>query len=384
MSCKSKSYCPYPFIGVSLQADGITLPCGQYMNVANFPKTQTVDEARNGYMKIMRENMLNGIHDKGCQCPAEEKVGIKSMRQHAIDRYGILPYGSIEVAEIFFDNVCNLKCRMCASPYSHLIYEDEKELYGDTLSPTKYVRNTNYQNLDTAKLTELKIYGGEPLLNNEANNFFKKILLDGNIDNLSIDISTNGTVLPMNYVLESFLKCKELKINISIDGYKELNEYIRSGSNWNVIEKNLKFYNDLIDKRSNKKTSILIHSAVGIYNANLIKVLDKYVKTYFPRFLKTKQMIQFPVFLNIQSAPTEYKKVIETEVDDEIKNYMYCSDTDYFAHFINYHTGLDKIRNENLGSLNPVLTEYIKNYKDTVLNSKDFFLKQINILKDTT
>ena len=379
MSC-SKTYCPYPFIGVSLQADGITLPCGQYTHIGKFPKTQSIDDARNGYMKTMRETMLDGKHDPGCQCPAEEAAGIKSMRQGAIERYGVQPFGKIQVAEIFFDNVCNLKCRMCASPYSHLLYDDEKKVYGEAISGTKYVRNTKYKDLDTAELQEVKVYGGEPLINKEADEFFKKIITKGNIENLSIDMSTNGTSLPMTNVLNAFLQCKELKLNISIDGYKDLNEYIRSGSDWNIISKNLEFFDRLIDKRKGK-TTILVHSAIGVYNANIISDLDSYVKKNFPRFVKSTQMIQYPVFLNIQNTPQEYKKIIEPYVDKETYNFMWQKQNNYFPHFINFHNRMDAIRKENLANINPLLYDYINNYKDTVDNSKDFFIEQIKILQ---
>jgi len=378
MSCKSKAYCPYPFIGVSLQADGMTLPCGQYMDVSKFPKTQTIDDARNGHMQLMREKMLRGEHDSGCQCPAEEAAGIKSMRQHAIDRYGVQPYGKIKVAELFFDNVCNLKCRMCASPYSHLIYEDEKEIYGKTISPTKYVKNNNYHNLDISQLEEVKIYGGEPLLNKDADAFFQRILNEADITKLSIDISTNGTTLPMSNVLEAFIKCKELKINISIDGYGELNEYIRSGSNWQTINENLKFFDSLYDKR-NSNTLIQVHSAVGIYNANMINELDDYIKETFPRFSKTRQMIQYPVFLNIQNAPKKYKDLIAPIVDEEIYRYMYEGTNDYFPHFVNYHTKMDKLRSEELKNKNLLLYNFIKDY-NVIVDSSEFFITQIKIL----
>ena len=182
MSCKSNTYCPYPFIGASLQSDGITLPCGQYMNVAPFNQYEPVEVARNNsHMQEMRRKMLNNEHDAGCQCPAEEAVGIHSMRQSAIDQFGYQEFKKLKTVEIFFDNVCNLKCRMCGSSRSHLWYEDEKKLYGTTLSPTKYIKNNLYKTIDLESLEEVKIYGGEPLLSNEADDFFKNILINGKI-----------------------------------------------------------------------------------------------------------------------------------------------------------------------------------------------------------
>jgi hypothetical protein len=89
-------------------------------------------------MKDMRFRMSNDQHGIGCQCPAEEEAGIVSMRQKSIEKFGIDYSDSLKIVEIFFDNVCNLKCRSCGSNNSHLWFEEEKELYGVTLSPTKY------------------------------------------------------------------------------------------------------------------------------------------------------------------------------------------------------------------------------------------------------
>jgi sulfatase maturation enzyme AslB (radical SAM superfamily) len=380
MSCKSKSYCPYPFIGASLQSDGVTLPCGQYMNVAPFTAYQPIEEARNiGHMQDMRMRMLNNEHDSGCQCPAEEAAGMKSMRQHAIDQFGFQPFGKLKTVEIFFDNVCNLKCRMCGSPRSHLWFDEEKQLYGTTMSSTKYVKNTLHETLDVEELEEIKVYGGEPLQTREADTFFKRVIDQGNIEKLYVEMSTNGTTLPMPHVLEAFKRCKRLKLDLSIDAFGKLNDYIRSGSVWEEIVENMKFFDSLIDERQGE-TIIIVHSAVGVYNINMMEDLNKFVEDNFPRFLKTKQMIQYPVFLNIQNLPEEYKETLEPFIDQETKNYMHGSNNDYFPHFVNFHKGLDKIRNEDLNDLNPLLSSYIEKY-NTIVDSSKFFVQQIKILQ---
>ena len=43
----SKTYCPYPFNGVSLQPNNMVLPCGQYMDSAPFQKIIPINEVRN-------------------------------------------------------------------------------------------------------------------------------------------------------------------------------------------------------------------------------------------------------------------------------------------------------------------------------------------------
>jgi len=379
MSCKSKTYCPYPFIGASLQSDGLTLPCGQYMNDAPLQPFKNIEQARNStHMQNMRRKMLNNQHDSGCQCPAEEAAGIYSMRQAAVDQFGYQPFGKLKTVELFFDNVCNLKCRMCASTHSHLWFEEEKELYGTTLNPTKYIKRNISEELNVSELDEIKIYGGEPLQSLEAEKFFGKLLSEGNVENIRIDMSTNATKLPMPNTLEVFKKCKELKLNLSIDAYGKLNDFIRSGSNWNEIAENMKFFDTLHDIRKDN-TLIVVHSAVGIYNANLMHELNHFVKEKFPRFLKLQQMIQYPVFLNIQNVPDEYKKIIEPFVDTDTKNYMYNNILhNHFAHFLNFHNKLNDIRKEDFVH-NKLLNDFMTSYTPAE-DSKQFFLDQIKLL----
>ena len=372
----SKTYCPYPFIGASLQSDNLVLPCGQYMDVAQY-KGKSLQEARL-HMQCMRTKMLNGEHDSGCQCPVEEAAGLPSMRQEALRQFGVQPFGPLKTVEIFFDNVCNLKCRMCSSTHSHLWYEEEKELYGTTYNSTKYTRSSLPNNINVGSLEEIKVYGGEPLQSLEAEAFFKKLLDEATVENLTIEMSTNATKLPMENTLEVFKRCKNLKINLSIDGYGKLNEFIRSGCKWEEIVKVMDFFNELNNERT-ETTFIQVHSAIGIYNANLIHELEKFVKENYPNFIKTQQMIQYPVFHNIQNMPEDYKNLIEPFVNEETKNYMYSNTTDYAEHFINFHNKLNVIRNE-VFDCNDLLKDYIENYT-VKSDSKDFFVEHIKFLK---
>lgn len=373
----SKTYCPYPFIGASLQSDNLVLPCGQYMDVAQF-KGKSITEARK-QMQCIRTKMLNGEHDAGCQCPAEEAAGLSSMRQGALQQFGVQPFGPLKTVEIFFDNVCNLKCRMCSSTHSHLWYEEEKELYGTTYNSTKYTKSSLPNEINVAQLEEIKVYGGEPLQSLEAEAFFKRLLDEALVENLTIEMSTNATKIPMPYTLEVFKRCKNLKINLSIDAYGKLNEFIRKGCNWNEIITVMDFFHKLYNERDSN-TVIQVHSAVGVYNANMINDLELFVKENYPRFNTTQQMIQYPVYLNLQNMPQDYKELIEPYVNEETKKFMYGNIlNNYFDHFVNFHNKLNNIRKENF-LYNPLLEDYINKHKTTI-DSNDFFIEQIKFLK---
>lgn len=381
MTCNSKTYCPYPFVGASVQSNEQTMPCCQYMENRHFPEGLPIEEVRQGeHMKAVRNMMLEGKRPDGCsQCFEEEDAGIQSMRQSALNQYGHLDYGPIQLLEIVFDNVCNLKCRMCSSAYSHRLFADEKLLYGETLSPKKYIKNKIYKDIDLSSVKEITIYGGEPFYSKEAENFFNMLLSTANVEDLSFRINTNATVFPMAGAKEVLKKCKSAMINLSIDAYGHLNSVIRSGSNWDKIVEVMEFYDTMIDENPN--ITINVHSVIQVYNVNVINELNDFVKQQFPRFQSDIQVLQYPEFLSIKHLPKEYKESIrDTITDDNILGYLDNEAADLFEHFYNYDKSLNELRRESLKNSNPVLSNYISNYKSTS-DSKDYLIQHIRFIK---
>lgn len=376
----NNTYCPYPFMSASLQADNTVLPCGQFMKSVHFQKVIPVHEVRNGeFMTDMRRKMLAGEHVDGCQCPAEEAAGIRSMRQNAIDRYGYTTETKLRKLELVFDNVCNIKCRSCGTPNSHLWHADEEAIYGTTLIKDKFTKNTIFEDVDFTDLECIEVLGGEPMISPGTNSFFKKA--EAILPNLTIQISTNGMLLPNEVMLNALMKCKALELTISVDAYGKYNDYVRSGSDWNSIVNSLDFYNTLFDKRTGS-TKISVHTAVSIYNVNQLDILDKFVTDNYPKFTLTKQVVQFPVFMSIKNTAQEYKDLVRPFIKDPaIVSYLDSDGVDMFAHFINFSNKLDEIRNEATDA-NPLLADYTANYKHRVADSRVFFLQSISDIKN--
>ncbi len=353
-------------MGASLQPNNTVLPCGQYMNSKPFKKIIPLKEVRNSnYMSALRTGMLKGIHGDGCQCPAEETAGIMSMRQHAIERFGYNVSYDLKVVEIFFDNVCNLKCRSCGSSHSHLWYDDEMALLGSTLADKKHQQNYIYKEIDTSQLELVDIYGGEPMLSQDADNFFK--MLRNDIHKIDLALSTNGTTLPKENFEYALQNCKFLKMQVSIDAYGKLNDVMRSGSDFNHLVKNLEYFDKLVKLRPPGSTKMMVHSAVSIYNINLIHLLDKFVTENFPSMSFDTQVVQFPLYLSTKNLPLEYKELVKKEMGNSypaIVEYMMQDGEDLFGHFINYHTKLNELRGETFNGLNPLLEDYMLNYKN--------------------
>jgi sulfatase maturation enzyme AslB (radical SAM superfamily) len=330
--------------------------------------------------------MLNGKHGDGCQCPAEEASGIMSMRQHAIEKFGYTVSDDLKIVEIFFDNVCNLKCRSCGSSHSHLWYDDEMAMFGTTLADKKYLKNHTYKQVDISKLELVDIYGGEPMLSIDADDFLKELKDNNIIKNIELRLSTNGTTLPKENMEYALLNCNFLKMQISIDAYGTLNNVMRSGSDFDELVKNLEYYNNIFETRPTGSTKMMVHSAVGIYNINVLHLLEDFLKDRFPNLWFDTQVVQFPLHLSAKHLPLEYKEQVKLAMGDRypmLINYMMQDGEDLFGHFINYHNKLNETRQEDFTGLNPLLESYMEMYSSVPdwSVSKEYFVNSINSLK---
>lgn len=382
----NKTYCPIPFTNISLQSDDITLPCCQFMDIKPFKPHIPIYEIINGeFMIDMRQRLLDGQPIDGCEtCYDEESMGLISKRLGAINSIGYKTEFELSRIELFLDNVCNLKCRTCSSAHSHLLFSDEIKLYGTTFSPNKYLLNTTFKDLDLSKLTTIEILGGEPTISSNLEEFLTMLELKQRTHEVTISINTNGMLAPIGSLLKTLLNCKKLKLLISVDAPGNLNDYIRGESNFNSISKQLEFYNQLPNQRPENTTEIFVHSAVSIYNVNYLNDLQVWIKKHFTNIGTSFQLVQHPSWLSIANTPQDFKDIIRPTVKNEkIINYLDQHNDDLFAHFINYTEKLDSIRNENLETLNPLLYQYMNEYKNRVdvEVSQQFFSKMINQYK---
>jgi len=346
------------------------------MDETPFKKIIPIAEVRSGeFMNNMRSKMLNGETVEGCQCFIEEAAGIANTKRTESNKtFGFTTDTTLRKLELNLDNVCNLKCRSCGSPYSHLIFDDELKLYGRTLGDTKYSKNTIYDDIDHSHLEQIEVFGGEPMLSPNTIDFFKKLKERNKFQDLSIVLSTNCTIEPTGVMLEGLLECKSLNLNLSIDAYGELNDYVRHGSSFETIVKNMEFYNELINLRNGKQTRINVHSAISVYTINEIEILNKFVKEKFPKFEKSYQLIQYPTWMSIHNTNKEFKDSVRSTIQDkQIISYLDSDGEDLIPHLINFTEELDRIRNETMP--NEFLKEFLKNYssKTSLSNSRKFF-----------
>lgn len=347
---------------LTVATDNKLLPCCLYKE--DIEVVGSIEETfYNGEFETLRQRMLSGERIPACeQCYHKEELGLSSLRTEANSKWNNPTDVTLKVLELEFDNICNLKCRSCNSVHSHRWYNDENKIFGTTLLGNKYRQAHDYLNIDLTNIETIKFYGGEPFYSPRCKEFCKHLIDTTDVSKLEIATFSNCTVLPSTEIYNVLKDCRSLYLILSIDGYKHFNDYFRSGSQWNTIIKSLDYYTELMNQRDNE-TELLINTTVNIYNANLLKDFDDFIKQNYPHIKLQKSALTYPEYLSVANLPKEYKIKLEPYLQNypDILTYMNQeAKDDMFEYFLYFHRALDELRNESLD--NNLLNDFIELY----------------------
>jgi hypothetical protein len=225
---------------------------------------------------------LNVLRDWNTYKTELEKLDIESGCQNCIklDNAGVVTSHrmffeeNIRNISISVDNLCNIKCTSCNPGYSTQWISDAIKLNQINATQQKYflkLSQEGYIKLDICKNIietcnepiKIIFYGGEPTINPKVIEFLDWLIRLPYADQIIISFVTNGTTI-LNNMEYYITKFKEVIIGISIDGIAEQSNYLRYGSEWNVLKDNLLYYNSL-DKKY-KNYNYYIHLTLSVMN----------------------------------------------------------------------------------------------------------------------
>lgn len=220
-----------------------------------------------------RKLMLQGQWPQhGCQhCKNIEDAGGTSDRLIHLDFPGITAPPELEenldavevtprILEIYFSNVCNLKCTYCYPFFSSQINQEYKKfgafskngltIPDATNLPSEFPQATDkmFEWLDKNihSLNKLLVLGGEPFIQKETQRLFD-FMSPRKLDTLDLVIFSNLTIDPDDFV-KQIEKLKEIKKNVnqinivaSIDCWGEQAEYVRYGLNLKWFKINFEY-----------------------------------------------------------------------------------------------------------------------------------------------
>jgi pyruvate-formate lyase-activating enzyme len=242
----NKSLCVYPFI--NLIADfGSAVQCQK--NPTPVTKIESINDwSTDPAFAPIRNNMLAGLQmpDKCKSCYEREEENGESARQFEslewVMELGLTNKQDLKnikypvYYEIRPSNKCNIMCRMCDDRHSHLIEEENKVLGLPPLDENWKYQDFPYDKIDFNTVKRIYWAGGEPTVQPEFYAFLRRCI-EQKQTNFYLSIGTNGQKIS-DRLLDLLKEFSQVNFSISFDGYKKVNDYIRWGSDFDIIRTN--------------------------------------------------------------------------------------------------------------------------------------------------
>ena len=428
----SKTFCPYPWIHVMTQPSGTVNFCcvanGQIKtddSFMEFDGMQTGDVlllSKGGDMrdvwnskhyKHIRRQMDTGERVIGCEpCYDLEDLGIPSYRENYIKDWMGWHRNADEIERIIeksrendyhvdeppqyldfrLGTLCNLRCRMCQSQNSSAIY---KELKDDELYTQEerdfVVKHTHWNDFsdytqpwfDTPEFLEaveewlpnvnrLYFTGGEPTIIQRTYWILEKCVELGIAKDIDLVFNSNMTNIQPRF-LDLLAKFRDVLMCLSVDGYAQYNEYIRSGSTWSIVDKHIRDY-----AQSEVVGNILFSPVVQIYNIlNITELLDyaeEITKFSGRRIDISFLMNNYPKCLDIRNLPKHVRVEGQKRLRDWLNTSKYFKDDE--RNIATVEGIIKALEDENVNADAEKQMQIFKEYTDLLDSKRDQSFKE--------
>jgi len=398
---KSKTFCMFPWLHMNVTPSGDVYPCCSSDYTEPFDNTKNTSLAsafNNEKMKTLRLNMLSEKPSSICTyCYKHEESSPFSFRKYSLEHFGkdfdslvtqtqsdgSLPEFKMKYFDVRFSNICNMKCRTCGSEFSSQWAQEMKQ--HDNVS--KDYRIINHADPSGKLLDEIKqqipnielayFAGGEPLITDEHYQILEEMILQG--ANNKITLRYNSNMSNFKYkkhdILDLWSRFKRVEISASIDHYGDRAEYIRHGTDWGLIESNLKSIRDLdyIDYQYNTVLSVFNYATLDdffqyLIDKDLLRKKDMisiyraltpsyYAATVLPQHIKAQSTLKLEHLHAFMINDNWYQAM---HINDAM---TFANSADHWQEqkqqFIHHTTRRDQIRNENFVDTFPELKDLL-------------------------
>jgi molybdenum cofactor biosynthesis enzyme MoaA len=295
------------------------------------------------------EDLANGTPPEVChQCHTNEARGISSYRQSFNKQDNGKP--GFQFVDIRNFNLCNAKCRTCG-PYNSSQWAQEM---GHVYPMVKEDLSSYKDLILTDSLQTLYYTGGEPFINGEHWEFLELLVARGLSKNVRLQYNTNLSTLKYKdkSIIDIWKNFNSINITASVDAIGEKFNYLRSGLDWEVANKNL----DLLLNQPAVKVNI--GTTVSILNLWFIEELLDY---FHGKCVVNLTDLNYPDYLALSAVPDELKDLALEHLDKISKKYHNKNKIEYyrdqiinncnqhlFTDTLNHVLLLDRMRKENL------------------------------------
>ena len=349
-----------------------------------------------------REMSLVGKWPDGCiRCKTRQEQGLKSYRDTENKRANVtsprqLREATPEIRTIDYraSNLCNLKCRMCNPAESSQLYSEMKKhpelqehFSHPVMSPTMLELSDAYESKEInesvanhelfSKLEELKIFGGEPSIDESVHNLLDWAIDNDYAKNLRLRYTTNATNTNRKW-MDYHTHFKNYNVSFSLDGAGKTYEYIRTPANWSTVRKCLLNFVAMREEIPNRRIRQQCH-----YSANIVYSLwncftinhwhDELINLLDDNNIGYNLAISFRNNQAVHLLPQKYKDIILESADKlpdskfktsvfQLTNKPTPDDwQNQLRNFFTFSQKYDIIRHTNIFNLSPIY-EDLYNY----------------------
>ena len=194
------------------------------------------------------DNNIDSLPSGCLHCKVLEKSGTHSHRLglnqvvERAEKYSSYKFNPNEYKQLWLDyresNLCNFSCKMCGSDLSST-HSKIEGLHGKTgILKSPHKLQMYLDRLD--EIQDLNFLGGEPVLSDSMYIILKEARKRNLHHNITVNITTNGSLLHRNNdnLLELLEGFRHVNISISIDTYGEQHNYWRHKGTWDAVYNN--------------------------------------------------------------------------------------------------------------------------------------------------
>lgn len=424
MNINLDNFCIVPFVQLNTRGKGDARVCCSIEGVdRGIPKHITVDEINketynsdtevfnmfndsitdlwnSKFMKDFRMRMLNGEKIPNCNfCYRMEASGLGSKRTGKNKRFldKVLPMledyyktnGYVDVMpqwwEIRLSTKCNLSCIMCSPNLSSMMYKeytkwedkltrqmkgslDIARTFGEEyLSESQYFKDQVIDNLQNVLYMEFR--GGEVFADKHSVDFMDQISRTEYAKNITLDISTNATLISEE-IVDLLNRFKGGLLRFSIDAYKDADELIRAHTDWNDVISSINNSTSLHENwETVTQTCLQTLNCIGI--TDLMQFFDNYCReSNNTRFHLGVTSVRGKEWLRHELVPLNLRLQEVKKLEEFLETSWLCNDSPHKKREIKAIKGL----------IVALKTEQTVN-KDLNEKAKEYYLK-LNELRD--
>jgi len=286
-------FCALAFNSISWSSDGKASPC---CGVRNWTPPDVnedmplIDRANQNAIVDLRKALSSGIYPEVCKLCEEQDIDSrpsmrtiwnnaynKTLREIKLD--SVVHSDDIVSMNINIGNKCNSKCMTCGFINSDLWLDEYLYIFGQPYGIPKMPKQLMSDNLKADEIVDsfknlkhITFMGGEPTISDNATYMLKRYVREGRSKDIELTYTTNLTGIT-DELLDLWSNFKNIGLNVSIDGYGKVNEYIRYPFSWEKIDRNL---DECLTQVGNKKMGIGLGITASLFNSNNTHELFEY------------------------------------------------------------------------------------------------------------